>query len=85
MDKKRVLGNRRNRVIANLLSFKEAICDPYLSEEASKALRKEILDQINDLCQFAFDLLDDENITWNELFFERLDKYLDEREANGDS
>jgi hypothetical protein len=57
MDDKTFLGKRRDRAIATLLGFKERECDEFLPDDVSQKLRKEILDQINELCDIAFDLL----------------------------
>ena len=76
MDSKGFLAKRRDRVIATLLSFKEDVVDEYLPESVSFALRKEILNQINDLCDLAFDLLSADTIV-NEEFLQRLDDIYD--------
>lgn len=72
MDDKTFLGKRRDRTIATLLSFKEQWVDQYLPPEVSSALRKEILDQINDLCDLAFDLIGEE-VVFNDSFMAKLD------------
>lgn len=74
MDNKAFLGKRRDRAIATLLSFKERECDGYLPQEVSQRLRKEILDQINEVCDVAFDLIDDSDVVWNEDFMDRFDE-----------
>jgi hypothetical protein len=81
MDKKAFLGKRRDRAIATLLSFKERECDHYLPPETAHKLRKEILDQINELCDTAFDLISDSDVIWNEEFMDRFDE-LAEQIAN---
>ena len=73
MDNKAFLGKRRDRAIATLLSFKERDCDQYLPLETSQKLRKEILDQINELCDVAFDLMNVSDVVWNEDFMDRFD------------
>lgn len=72
MDNKAFLGKRRDRAIATLLSFKEREVDIYLPDEVSHKLRKEILDQINEVCDVAFDLVSDDIIV-NELIQDKLD------------
>lgn len=52
-----ILAQKRNQAIAIILSVKEEECDDYLPDEASRALRKVILDQINGLHNLAHDLL----------------------------
>lgn len=73
MDNKGFLGKRRDRAIAIILGFKEDECDYYLPEDVSKDLRAVILDNINDVCDLAFDLMDD-NIDVNQYFLDVLDK-----------
>jgi len=68
MNEKGLLGKRRNRCIATILSYKEQNCDLMLSDEAAIGLRKVILDEINDLCELVFDIVD-EQVVFNESFF----------------
>lgn len=77
MDDKAFLGKRRDRAIATLLSFKERECDRHLPPDVSQRLRKEILDQINEVCDVAFDLIADSGVIWNEEFMERFDELSD--------
>jgi len=72
MDAKGFLGNRRDRAAATILGYKDQKCDSYLPPDVSAGLRKVILDQLNDLCELAFDLLDADTVV-NEIFLERLD------------
>jgi hypothetical protein len=56
-----ILKKRRDRTIAIVLGIKEREVDPLLSgqrggEQASRALRKVILDQINDFYDIALDV-----------------------------
>lgn len=56
-----ILKRRRDRSIAIILSLKEREIDPLLEQlpsgkRASQALRKVVLDQINDLYQLALDI-----------------------------
>ena len=74
MNNKGFLGKRRDRSIATILSFKENECDQFLPKEVSVALRKIILDQINDLCDLAFDIIDEDSyIEFNDEFLDRLE------------
>ena len=57
MNESSLLAKRRDRVIASFLSFKERECDQYLPSDNSSKLRKKFLDDINDLCDIAFDLI----------------------------
>jgi hypothetical protein len=56
-----ILKKRRDRAIAIVLSVKEREVDAILNgqpggKEAGKALRKVVLDQINDFCDLALDV-----------------------------
>lgn len=73
MDNKGFLGKRRDRAIATILSFKERECDNFLPQEVSVSLRKVILDEVNDICDLAFDLIASDDIVWNDEFMDRLD------------
>lgn len=77
VDDKGLLKRRRDRAIATVLSFKEREVDIHLPPEVAQKLRKEILDQINDVCDLALDLLSPEDVIWNELFMQRLDEIHD--------
>jgi hypothetical protein len=77
MNNKSFLGKRRDRAIATLLSFKEKECDAFLPDSISQRLRKEILDQINELCDVAFDLMNEDEVIWNEEFMDRFDQISD--------
>lgn len=74
MDDKTFLGKRRDRAIATLLGFKERECDEYLPDDVSQKLRKEILDQINELCDIAFDLLSSGSIGTNQIYLDKIDE-----------
>lgn len=56
-----ILKKRRDRAIAIILSIKEREIDPLLQQveggqRASKALRKVVLDQVNDFFEMALDV-----------------------------
>jgi hypothetical protein len=56
-----ILKKRRDRAIAIVLSVKEREIDPLITDTpegraAAKALRKVVLDQINDFCDIALDV-----------------------------
>lgn len=56
-----ILKKRRDRAIAIVLSVKEREVDAILTDipggrAASKAMRKVVLDQINDFCDLALDV-----------------------------
>jgi spore coat polysaccharide biosynthesis predicted glycosyltransferase SpsG len=77
MNEKIFLGKRRDRAIATILSFKERECDNYLPVEVSTALRKLLLDEINDLCELAFDLIENDSVVINEEFMTRFEELYD--------
>lgn len=75
-----VLGRRRDRVIAILLSFKERECDRYLPRDVQVRFRKIVLDQLNEFADLSADImksLDNGEQTLNELYFERLENKVD--------
>ena len=54
---KDLIAKRKDRAIAIILSVKEDQCDQYLTDEASHALRKVVLDQINSLYDLVLDIV----------------------------
>lgn len=72
MDDRTFLGKRRDRAIATLLGFKERECDQFLPKDVSQRLRKEILDQFNELVDVAFDLMGSAGL--NQLYLDRIDE-----------
>ena len=78
MDDREFLGKRRDRAIATILGYKEKECDRYLPQEISVGLRKIILDHMNDLCDLALDLMDDD-IDYNQEFLDRFEQLLTKR------
>lgn len=77
MNEKIFLGKRRDRVIATILSFKERECDQFLPVDVSTSLRKLILDEVNDLCELAFDLIEQDSVVINEEFMNRFEQLCD--------
>jgi hypothetical protein len=73
MDDKTFLGRRRDRAIATLLGYKERECDKYLPQDVSARLRKEILDEINELVDTAFDLIGSSG-GWNQIYLDKIDE-----------
>ena len=71
-----LLGKRKNRTLAIMLSEKEDFVDEYLPDEVSQDLRKLILDHMNDFHDFCVDLLDavDSGMMTNQIAIERLDQ-----------
>lgn len=78
-----MLARRRDRAISIILGLKEKECDSYLSRDASQKLRKVVLDQVNDLVDFAMDMcnsLDSGDVILNEDYLRKLDKIYDAAE-----
>lgn len=73
-----LLERRRNRAIAIVLGVKERECDMSLSAAASQKMRKVILDQMNDFCDLACDVLEslsaDSGVVLNEHYLEKIDE-----------
>lgn len=77
-----MLGKRKDRTIAIILSYKEEHYDQFVSNEVARDFRKVILDQLNDLYDFALDLVQTSGtVTVNEEYVQRLDEAL--RRAEG--
>lgn len=68
-----LLARRRDRAIAIVLSVKERECDQFLTPEASRKLRKAVLDQFNDLHSFCVDLMSSGGVVVNEAYVDRLE------------
>lgn len=72
-----MLAKRRDRAISIILGVKEKECDSALTRESSQRLRKVVLDQVNDLVDFAMDLcnsLDTGDVILNEDYLKKLDE-----------
>lgn len=75
-----ILAKRRDRAIAIVLGVKERECDAHLPPEASRKLRKVVLDQLNDfhdLCVDVMRSLDTGDIHLNEVYMQKLDSIHD--------
>ena len=75
-----MLCRRRDRAISIVLTAKERECDQHISREASFRLRKVILDQMNELVDFAMDVcnsLDTGEVVLNEDYLRKLDEMHD--------
>jgi len=62
--------------MAIVLGVKERECDHLLTEEAARKMRKVVLDQFNDYCDLATDLvqsLDAGTVVINQEYLRRLD------------
>lgn len=69
-----LLGKRKNRTLAIMLSEKEDVVDEYLPEDVSQELRKIILDHVNDFHDFCVDLIEsvDQGMVTNQIAIDRL-------------
>jgi len=77
---KELLGRRKNRAIAIILTCKETECDSYLPDSASYRLRKVVLDQVNelhDLCVDVIESLDTDNVVLNEFWLKKIEAKLE--------
>lgn len=70
-----MLARRRDRAISIILGLKEKECDSFLPRDTSQKLRKVVLDQLNDLVDFAIDVcnsLDSGDVVLNEDYLQKL-------------
>lgn len=76
---RKLLTKRKNRAIAIILSTKEERCDEFLPDDASLALRKVVLDQLNEFYDMCLDVIgqDDDGFSVNEIWVERLEQIYD--------
>lgn len=70
MDYTNFMERRRDRAIVSILSYKDRACNQYLPQEVSAELRKIILDELNEFCESALDVIEGST---NDLFVERLE------------
>ncbi len=72
-----LLERRKNRAIAIVLGVKERELDAQLTDEASRKLRKVVLDQFNDFSELCADLLESVGgtggVVLNEHYLQKLD------------
>ena len=81
MNAKELIAKRKDRAIAIILSIKEKECDQWLPPEASHALRKCVLDQINSLYDLTLDVISSMDSNGVELNQYYLDLISDLHEA----
>lgn len=75
-----ILERRKNKTIAVILGTKESVADEYLPEWAQAALRKAVLDAVNDfhsLCLDIYSSLDTGEVTLNEHWLQILEEIHD--------
>jgi len=73
---KELLAKRKNRTLATIMNVKEKECDRYLPPEAQAALRKVIMDTVNDFYDVCLDVIRsveeaDESVVVNWDYIER--------------
>lgn len=71
-----LLDRRCKRSIAIILNVKEREADFLLPDEVQRKLRKVIIDQINEFCSLATDILESASrgVVFNELWLEKLEE-----------
>jgi hypothetical protein len=80
MNAKELISKRKDRAIAIILSVKEKECDPYLSVDASHALRKTVLDQVNSLYDLTLDIIasmDSNGVELNQYYLDMISELHD--------
>lgn len=84
-----LINRRRDKAIAAILGVKEREADPHLPEGARRALRKVVLDQLNDLTGLVADLVaalttaQDDTVVLNELYLTKIAEIHEAVTANG--
>lgn len=76
-DVRRLVERRRNRVIGNVLGVSDELVRPHVPPEAADALRKVLLDEVNDFAEVVLallDALDRDSQELNALWLERLER-----------
>lgn len=75
-----LIERRRNRAIKAILRTKEGLVDGCVAEADAEALRRVVLEEINDLAEVALTLLSsleqrlDDGAVYNQLWFDKLDE-----------
>jgi hypothetical protein len=71
-----LLEKRCKRSIAIILSVKEREADFYLPNDIAMKLRKVVMDQLNEFCSLASDVLDSatSEVVFNSLYLDKLDQ-----------
>lgn len=71
-----MLAKRRDRAIATILRVKENECDKFLPGDVSRRMRKVVLDEMNDFCEMALDLMSsfDSGADVNELWLQKINE-----------
>jgi hypothetical protein len=84
-----LITRRKDKAIAAILGVKEREGDPFLPEPARRALRKVVLDQLNDLTSLVLDLVgalttaQDGTVVLNELYLTKIAEIHEAVTANG--
>lgn len=71
-----MIAKRRDRAIATILRVKETECDQFLPVDASKRLRKVVLDEMNDFHVMVTDLFSsfDNGVVMNDLWLQKIEE-----------
>lgn len=74
-----LLDRRCKRSIAIILGVKEREADFLLPDDVQRKLRKVIIDQLNDFCALATDIVESASrgIVFNELYLKKIDEIHD--------
>ncbi len=74
-----LLDRRCKRSIAIILGVKEREADFLLPNDVKQKLRKVVIDQLNEFCSLATDILESasDGIVFNELYLQKLDEIHD--------
>lgn len=83
-----LLSRRKDRALAIILRFKELDCDEHLPTQTRNALRKIILDQMNNYHDLAVDLIESassDEFVVNELWLQKIDEIHSVVVQNGSS
>jgi hypothetical protein len=71
-----LLEKRCRRSIAVILGVKEREVDEYLPKDAQMKLRKVVMDQLNDFCALATDILEStsDGVVLNDIWLQKIDE-----------
>jgi hypothetical protein len=85
-----LINRRRDKAIAAILGVKEREADPHLPPDVRRALRKVVLDQLNDLSGLVGDLVgalttaQDGTVVLNELYLRKIAEIHEAVTTTGD-
>jgi len=67
-----IIGRRKNRLLASILSYKDEYLNQYLPEDVAACFRDVLMDEINDYHHYVSSFVD-ESVIHNEALVERID------------